>query len=294
MTNPPHADGAFRPSTAADRPATAPFARTLLLRGCNQVKTGSYYRVLYQFNGGAETKFLGLSWPTFRPLGNTPIPVSPDADGWYPVLSDPENWLVPYLLLAWPTYGFQDGDYDVRLEIGDGSKHHVAYSSSVKFKIDNSMPVGSFLSLAWRVAQDNTLPCSDSSWTPLPLSCPVVRRPAQAIEFCVTWQASATHLYNAQLVAGGCGTATAILHLRTSDDSIKHWHTHAADNNVTRSAIYRLDYAVDNQGAYNLYIDANSRAFDPGDPTGYVSDWMVDVIWIGGYVAQLAIAVVNQ
>jgi len=294
--NPPHADGALRASLTADRPATAPFARTLLLRGCNNVPPhGAFYRVLYKYNGGAEATFLNLSWPTFRPLGNTPIWVSPDVDGWYPVLPDPANWLVPYLLLAWPTYNFQDGDYEVRLEIGDVGKTHVAYSSYVKFKVDNSSPVASFLSLAWRVAQNNTLPCSDPSWTPLPLTCPVVRRNVgDNIEFCVSWQASATHLRDAALHPYGCGAASAVLQQMTSADSVGHWHTGPLDNNVIRSAVFRLNYAADNQGAYGFDINAYSRAFDPGDTTGYVADWLYDIAWVGGTLAGLSIAVVNK
>jgi hypothetical protein len=292
--NPPHADGAIRGSVAADRPATAPFARTLLLRGCNQIPNGAFYRLLYKFNGGSEATFLNQTWPTFRPLGNTPIWVSPDVDGWYPILPDPANWLVPYLLLSWPTYNFQNGVYDVRMEIGDGAKNHVAYSSSVKFTVDNSAPVASFLSLAWRVAQNNTLPCSDPSWTPLPLTCPVVRRNAgDDIEFCVTWQASASHLRDAGLYPYGCGAASAVLNQMTSNDSVGHWHTAAGDNNVTRSAIFRLNYAADNQGAYGFNINAYTRAFDPGDTTGYVADWLYDIAWFGGTEASLSIAVVN-
>jgi hypothetical protein len=294
--NPPHSDGALRASVAGDRPATAPFARTLLLRGCNNVPpNGAFYRVLYKYNGGPEAKFLSLSWPTFRPLGNTPVWVSPDVDGWYPVLPDPANWLVPYLLLAWPTYNFQNGDYQVRLEIGDIGKAHVAYSSDVKFKVDNSSPGASFLSLAWRVAQNNTLPCSDPSWTPLPLTCPVVRRNVgDNIEFCVSWQASATHLRDAALYPYGCGAVSAVLQQMTSPDSVGHWHTAPADNNVTRSAIFRLNYAADNQGAYGFNINAYSRAFDPGDTTGYVADWLYDIAWVGGTLASVSIAVVNH
>jgi hypothetical protein len=293
--NPPHADGAVRASVAADRPATAPLARTLLLRGCNQIANGSYYRVLYKYDSGSETRFLNLSWPTFRPLGSSPIWVSPDANGWYPVLPDPGNWLVPYLLLAWPTTGFQNGNYQVRLELGDGAKNHLAYSSYVRFKVDNAWPIGSFLGLAWRPAQDNTLPCSDPSWTSLPLACPVVKRAAgQDIEFCVTWTASATHLREASLVAQGCGAASAVLQQMTSADSVGHWHVNPTDNNVTRSAVFRLRYAADNQGAYNFYVNGYSRAFDPGDTTGYVADWLYDIAWIGGTIAHLSIAVVNQ
>jgi hypothetical protein len=293
--NPPHADGAIRASTAADRPSTAPLGRTLLLRGCNQIPGGQFYRVLYKFNGGAETIFNNLPpWPTFRPLGNTPVMVGTiDGNGWYNVLGDPGNWLVPYLLLAWPTYGFTPGQYELRLEIGDAAKNHLAYSGPVKLQVDSSSPLASFISLAWRVAQDNTLPCSDPSWTSLPLTCPVVRRNAgDNIEFCVSWQASATHLREAALSAYGCGAALAVLQRMTSDDSVGHRHTGPTDNNVVRSAIFRLNYADDNQGAYGFNISAFSRAFDPGDTTGYVADWTYDIAWFGG-TANLSIAVVN-
>lgn len=294
--NPPHVDGAIRSSTAADRPATAPLARTLLLRGCNQIPGGEFYRVLYKFNGGAETVFNNLApWPTFRPLGNTPVMVGAvDPNGWYAVLSDPANWLVPYLLLAWPTYGFSPGEYELRLEIGDAAKNHLAYSDPVKLQVDNSSPVASFISLAWRIAQNNTLPCSDPSWTSLPLTCPVVHRNAgDAIEFCVTWQASAAHLRDAALSAYGCGASSAALQRMTSEDSVGHWHTAPGDDNVVRSAIFRLNFATDNQGAYGFNISAFSRAFDPGDTTGYTADWMYDVAWVGGTFANLPIAVVN-
>jgi hypothetical protein len=293
--NPPHAEGAIRASTTADRPATAPFARTLLLRGCNQVPGGKFYRILYKFNGGAEVPFNSLpSWSTFRPLGSTPITVSTvDGNGWYNVLIDPGNWLVPDLLLSWPTSNFTPGEYDLRLEIGDAAKNHLAYSNYVKLQVDSSAPVASFVSLAWRVAQNNTLPCSDPSWTPLPLACPVVHRNVgDTIEFCVSWQASATHLREAALSPVGCGAASAVLQLMTADDSVGHWHTGPADDNVIRSAIFRLNFSADNQGAYGFNIVAYSRAFDPGDTTGYVADWMYDIAWFGA-TANLSVAVVN-
>lgn len=295
--NPPHTDGAIRASTLLDRPATAPFARTLLLRGCNQVPNAQFYRMWYKFNGGADTPFLNQSWPIFRPLGSTPTWVVPDVNGWYPVLPDPANWLIPDLLFAWRSYLFSSGDYEVWVEMGDAGKNHLTNSAAVKLKVDNSSPQGEFLSLAWRVAQNNTLPCTDPSWTPLSLACPVVRRPAQDIEFCVTWQASASHLRDAELSARGCGAASSVLTRTTGIDTVQHWHTGELDNNTgIRSAIYRLNYAsgpADNQGAYTFSLAAYSRAFDPSDSTGYVADWLYDIFWYGGQVAYLPVAVVN-
>jgi hypothetical protein len=129
----------------------------------------------------------------------------------------------------------------------------------------------------------------------LPLNCPVVKRAVgQDIEFCVSYQASATHLLYASLGAGGCGSASAVLTRKTALDTVAHWHTWQGDNTVMRSAIFQLNYAADNQGAYSFSVNAWSRAFNPSDPAGYVADWNnYDIAPLGGNLANLQIAVVN-
>jgi hypothetical protein len=292
--NRPHLDALIRTSTLADQSATAPFEGTLLLRGCNQSQQAKFYRIHYSLNGSPAVPFLNLSWPIFRPLGSIPTWVTPDANGWYHVLPDPANWMIPYLLLAWPTGAA--GIYDVFVELGDSGKNHLLQSAPVRFRVDNSSPTGLFTSLSWRPAQAGVASPSDPSWIPLPLNCPVVKRPiGQDIEFCVSYQASASHLLYSALGANGCGSASAVLSRKTDLDSIAHWHTWQGDNTVIRSAIFQLNYAADNQGAYSFSLNAWSRAFNPTDAAGYTADWNhYDVAPIGGQVAALQIAVVNQ
>jgi hypothetical protein len=230
---------------------------------------------------------LNQSWPIFRPLGSSPTLVVPDENGWYPVLPDPANWLIPDLLFFWRSYLFASGDYDVWVEMGDAAKNPLTDSAAVKLKVDNSAPRGEFIRLEWREV-------GDTAWTPLPLACPVVRRPAQAIELRVTWEAWASHLRDASLHASGCGAASSVLSRETAIDTTAHWHTNALDNHTgTRSAIYRLNYAAGNQGAYSFTVAANSRAFNPSDTGGYLLDWHHDRVWIGGSVASLQVAVVD-
>jgi hypothetical protein len=292
--NRPHTDGLVHGAafSLADPAATAPLHGTLLLRGCNQIPGAAYYRVLYSHDGEPEVPFLNLTWPTFRPLNATPVVVSPvDASGWYNVLPDPGNWLVPYLLLAWKSYEFQAGVYTLRVELADGGKNHLAYSDPVVLNIDNSAPAARINSLEWRQV-------GASSWTPLPLACPVVRRPLGAdIEFRVSWQGSAMHLLYSQLLAGGCGSSTATLALQTGATSAEHWYTGELDNAASGTAIYRLNFPgggqPDNQGAYSFWVNAYSRAIDPSHATGYTLDWNYNVVWIGGTLASVQVAVVN-
>ncbi len=292
--NRPHADGLLHvPSfSLADPPATAPFVGTLLLRGCNKMPGAAFYRVLYKKDGGTEVPFVNLSWPIFPPLSSTPTWVSPvDGNGWYPVLANPANWLIPYLLLAWPSYRYQPGVYELRVELANAAKNHLAYSAAVRLNVDNSGPSALISSLAWRVE-------GAGAWTPLPLQCPVVRRPPGAnIEFQVTWQASAAHLLYAQLVAGGCGSASAVLTLTSGAASAEHWYTAELDNTVNKTSTYRLNFPAggqpDNQGGYAFHVNGYTRGIDPSHATGYTLDWQYNVLWVGGTLSTIQVAVVN-
>ncbi len=292
--NRPHADGLLHGSvfSAADPLATAPFCGALLLRGCNHVPGAAFYRVLYRRNGGTEVPFVNHSWPIFRPLSSTPTWINPvDGNGWYPVLPDPANWLIPYLLLAWPSAQYQPGVYDIRVELADGGKAHLAYSAPVRLNVDNAGPAAAITGLSWRVE-------GASGWTPLSLQCPVVRRPAGAnVEFQVAWQASASHLLYTQLTAGGCGSSSAVLNLTSAPASAEHWYSDELDNAVANSAAYKLNFPSagqpDNQGAYAFYVNVYSRAIDPSHAAGYVDDWQYNAVWIGGTLSAVQVAVVN-
>lgn len=301
--NRPHPDGLIKGSAFStnDPAATAPFLGTLLLRGCNQMPNAAFYRVLYSHNGGPEAPFLNLSWPIFRPLGSPPTWVNPvDGKGWYNILPDPGNWLVPYLLLAWPSYQFQPGTYELRVELANASKNHLVYSKPIRVNVDNSSPLGAITSLNWRVV-------GSTIWTSLLLQCPVIRRPVgEDIEFQVVWQVSSLHLLYGQLVASGCGSSTAVLSLQppmptaTSAQTLattEHWYTSEADNTTSATAVYRLKFPSagqpDNQGAYSFWVNAYSRAIDPSHATGYNADWNYNQLWIGGTIDFHSVAVVN-
>ena len=287
--NRPHADGAIRTSNLADPPATAPFSGTLLLRGCNQADGAEFYRMWYSFNGGPPVPFLNHSWPIFRPLGSVPTWVGPDPNGWYPILPDPANWLIPYLLLSWPSYLYQPGLYDVYVELGDGGKNHLDNSASVKLQVDNSAPRVRFTSLSWHEIGGG----AGGTFSP-PFTCCVVNRPlGSAIEFTVGYEVLASHLLDARLAHSGCGSGTTLSRTSTLDTA-EHWHTGQFDNTVTNTATFELPFAPDNQGAYSFSVEAWSRTFNPSDPTGYTADWNgYDVALIGGTLAYLPVAVVN-
>lgn len=290
--NRPHADGVIRASNSLDPLATAPFASMLLLRGCNRATGAHFYRVKYSYNGSAPVTFVGLTWHNFPPLGGLPTLFSPDADGWYPIDANPTNWMIPNLLLAWPSASYAAGVYDVIVELGDAAKNHLSDLPSVKLQVDNSTPTVPFKSLKWRPAQSDTDP-SSPAWIPLSLSCPVVRRPAGPIEFLVEWQVSATHLLDASLSTQGCGSTSAVLARRTANNTVAHWHMGPADNSVTQTAIFELIYTEDNQGAYTFYVNGNSRAIDPGHHTGFVADWQYDYAIYGGTLSSIQVAVVD-
>lgn len=295
--NRPHADGVMRPSVfagpTADPLATAPFGSMLLLRGCNQAQGAHFYRVKYSKDGGAFTAFTGLIWPNFPPLGGPVTWFTPDASGWYPIDPNPTNWMIPNLLLAWPSGSFGNGVYDLLVELGDGAKNHLVDSPVIRLTVDNVGPTVPFKSIKWRVAEDN-LDVNDPSWQTLSLACPVVRRPAgAAIEFCVTWQVTAPHLRQGWLSTSGCGSPLAVLNRRTAVSTVEHWHTGQFDNGVQRTAIFRLNYHATNQGAYNFYINGYSRTIDPGHDTGFVADWQYDHVIYGGTLDRIQVAVVD-
>jgi hypothetical protein len=295
--NPPHADGMLRssvfpPSLNPDTPATAPFMGTLQLYGCNEFPNGAYYRLLYSFNGAAAVPFTNRSWYVDPfPGPGAPLHVTPDAQGWYPILAQPDAWFPPHELLDWPTGAYPDGLYDVTIEIGDAAKNVIFTSPvAVPFCIDNSAPVPLITSLSWRV-----LP--GGSWNTFPdLVCPVVQRPAGAdIEFQVQYQVSASHLLKANIGSSGCGGGSMQLNSDANTLPYGHWHTGPADNFVSQTATFTLPAGAD-PGCYGFSVNGYSRAFNPagGDPSDpQANDWFVDTAWLIWRQYDLSVAVVN-
>lgn len=293
--NRPHPNGLLSDPLPNPR-AKAPYTGTLLLYGCNHAPGAQFYRLRYSFNGGATVPFVGLTWPLYRLVSGvlqTTWPTS-DADGWYPILPDSDNWSPEHLLLAWPTS--QNGLYTVELQLGNAAKTVINTSASVRFRVDNSAPVAQFTSLAWRVV--------GGAWTPLELICPVVVRPTAFgnpvdIEFRVGYQVTANHLRSLQLSGGGCGggapgelASPNWSHPAGAINPYQHYSTDPdLDNSEAHVAVFSLAGAA-LQGAYSFSLYASSRAFNPSSPDGFIADWNYDSA--PNYVVpSLPIAVVN-
>jgi hypothetical protein len=297
--NPPHADGAdrpsvFPPSLSPDTPANAPFTGTLQLYGCNHYPNGAYYRLLYSFNGAPAVPFTNLSWYIDPfPGPGAPLHVVPDAQGWYPILLTPTDWFPPFELLDWPTANgfFADGLYDVTMQIGDGAKNVLFTTpAAVPFVVDNSAPSPQFLSLSWR-----TLP--SGSWNTFSsLVCPIVDRPKGTdLEFRVQYQVSAPHLLKTELGSSGCGGGTMLPSPVPNVLPYEHWHTSAADNFVSATATFVLPGSA-LPGCYGFAVNGYSRAFNPagGDPSDpQAKDWYYDATWLNWNQASLSVAVVD-
>lgn len=297
--NPPHADGmdrasVFPPALNPDTPSTAPFMATLQLYGCNLFQGGQYYRLLYSLNGAAAVPFTNLDWYIW-PNAGPPVPlhVVPDAQGWYPILANPDAWHPEHQLLDWPTTsGFANGLYDVTMQIGDGAKNVIFTTpNAVPFLVDNAAPVPLIVSLAWR-----ELPAGPLHTFPN-LICPIVHRTAgKDIEFQVQYQVSATHLLKANIFNSGCGGGTMQPNPEPNVLPYAHWHVNENDNFVSATATFTLPGSA-LPGCYGFGVNGYSRAFNPagGDPgDGQAKDWFYDAQWLVWSQFDVSVAVVDQ
>lgn len=276
-------------------PGQAPYAGTLQLHGCHHIAGAAFYRLLYSHDGGPEVPFLGLDW--YPPKITGPpwwFLAVPDADGWYTVLPEAEL-VLPHWLLNWPTWNgsFPNGQYDVRLQLADGSKAPLPppadVSDPVRLMIDNRQPNAGFSQIRWRVTGGAWLPQNTYTW---PFVCIVVERPTgDDIEIEVTWSASAVHFRDAQLSASGCGAGSPTL--STALWTREHWHQNFLDNNVTRTTLYDLPGTLP-QGSYGFSILAYTRAFNPaGDGDGPGTNWLANYAysWVN---PSVGIAVIDS
>ena len=274
-------------------PAQAPYAGTLQLHGCNHIAGAAYYRLLYSYQGGTEVPFLGLEW--YPPKLTGPpwwFHAVPDVAGWYEVL--PEAQLVfPHWLLNWPTGSFANGQYDVRLQLADGTKTPLAapadLSDPVRFMIDNRAPLAGFSQIRWRVVGGSYLPQNTYTW---PFVCIVVERPTgDDIEIEVSWYASAVHFRDCALSASGCGAGNPTLDGVLADR--EHWHQNFLNNNVSKTALYSLPGSLP-QGSYGFSIDAHTRAFNPaGDGGGPGTNWLANYAYSHAH-PSLSLSVIDS
>jgi hypothetical protein len=251
--------------------AQAPYTRVLQLYGCNEIDGGVFYRLRYQYNGGASVPFTGHTWPLQRLVGGTLQTHWPaaDANGWYPIIPAADGWHPNRLLLNWPTNSYTNGLYTVIMEIGNASKSVINTSTAVNIMVDNAKPTAQFTEVRWRV--------TGGAWSaPLPMICPIITRPMVGgqpadIEFQVSYQVAATHLRSTNLYGGGCGGGVPTLTSATS--SAQHWHMNPGDNSVVNTAVFELGGSKP-QGAYSFHLYASSRAFNPaGSDAGFGADW---------------------
>lgn len=289
--NRPHPSGQYNetvpPGIAS---ASAPMAGVFPLYGCNQHEGAEYYRLRYVHTPEnsstplAKRTFEGHSWNLYRWTDRLERKqVTPDADGWYPVLDPDDGWMPAYLLLNWPTTEYDNGLYEIEMELANSSKSLIHSTASVKLHIDNSRPQPGFTRLRWRT--------TGGSWQEISMICPVIQRPPhQDIQIEVRYEAAASHLRSLKLSGHGCGAGNA-LQLSNPAISPNWWHRNASENNESRTAVFNLQGSA-SAGAYGFHISAYSRAFRPVSAQGLSSDWYINLndIW---KTAELHIAVVD-
>ncbi|MBN1966809.1 MAG: hypothetical protein JW910_19305 [Anaerolineae bacterium] len=283
---------AVRPNRPKPEPrgaATAPFSGTLHLFGCNNYPGAKFYRVRYHFTAHGSSTTVGpvsflYSWLLHRnvPSFQTKV-VTPDADGWYPIIPDSEGWWPEHLLLRWPATAA--GRYEVELEFGNASKNIMHTVPPIRLYVDNSNVNLGFDRVEWREV-------GTTAWETLNEVCPVVKRTAgRDIQVRVTCTASAQHFRSVTLTPHGCGAGSFSLVSGDPD----HWYTGAADNYWHEVVTYNLPGAAA-EGSYRFSLHACTRAFTPndvdegGDPS---VDWNYDPCWIDRY-AQYIFSVIDK
>ena len=256
--------------------ARTPFHGTLQLYGCVNVPKAQFYRVLASTDNGATFNAItGLSWNIYPIPSGSPHLVTPDANGWYPVLPNPTAFHPDNLVLEWPTPTLQRTL--LKIEVGGPAKNHLMYSGVVAIQTDNTAPTVHFDMLAWKFASE-----PDSAFglpgRNLLVPCPTIRRGVNAkdVDVRIVVSVTAHHLRNAVLTSHGCGSGSFSLQTSLADTS--HWHETTSDNSCLLSGTYRLDSSAF-EGSYGLGCSAFARAMNPaGADNGHLSDWNYDPI----------------
>ncbi len=272
--NKPRPSGSWTGAQSA--PAAAPYHGTLQLYGCNHHPNAVYYRLVYSYNNGPWIPFTTHSWKVHRwDNGLKSKVISPDATGWYEILPANIDWYPDHLLLNWPTTGYTDGLYNIKMQFGNAAKTVIHETQEVAFRVDNSRPtVG--LAVDYRLD-------GDFVWHPLPAVCAVVHRQNQeAVHFRVTATMSAQHARSAWIWGSSCGagglsrTGPVPAKWEVIGPGIRHWHTDAGDNAAVVQPEFTLA-AGSPSGVYSFHLKAWERSFNPaGHDGGYEHDWNYD------------------
>ncbi|WP_342305273.1 hypothetical protein [Methanolobus sp. ZRKC5] len=245
--------------------AETPLCKTIRIVGCPDYGTAVYYKVFYKYEGGSDTHF-NESWHVYNISSGTSHYVKPDNNGFYEVLTPPNNYFPYHTLINWRTHLYPDGKYEVRLELYDAAHNLiVAAIDPVKVVIDNSRPAPiDFLKLEYREA--------GGAWNEAPLHCPIIKRTAGVdIELKVGYNVAATHLRDITISFTGCSGSVG---------SDSYWHQSVGDNNKVLDWTVTVPSSVD-EGGYRFYLEGRSRAFNATG--GLASNWEFDTlsIWKG-------------
>src|SRR5262249_55069911 len=150
-------------------PAQAPFCRTLQIYGCVNVAGAKFYRILQSTDQGLNfSAITGLPLNLFTFSGGVPVTFTPDKDGWYPVLANPDDYHPARMILEWPTPLLNQ--VILKLEIGDQNKNPTASSQSVAIQVDNKTPDAPFTMLSWKFSGE-----PDSALRNLLIPCPMIK-----------------------------------------------------------------------------------------------------------------------
>lgn len=259
--------------------ARTPFAGTLQLYGCVNVNGAKFYRILMSSDDGASfAAVTGSHWNIYPIPSGPPHLVTADADGWYPVLPNPDAFHPANLLLEWTTPSL--GKRVLKVEVGNASKNPIGQSAEVALQLDNTPPSIVFTTLAWKFSDEDdsafSLPDRDLLGT-----CPTIHRgsPARAVDVQLTTLVSANHLRDTYLGGQNCDGG-ALPTVTIPGQNLSHWHVSVFDNSETLSARYHIA-AGENEGAYTFGCFASSRAMNPaGGDGGHLADWFYDPLRI--------------
>jgi hypothetical protein len=272
-------------SSPHSSPAQAPYRGDLAVHACHRLPGAAFYRVLYSYEGGAEQPFLSLSWFAGNRPAFSPPPVTlfaPDAGGWYPIQPDAQLTM-PDWVLEWPSASRPNGRYDLRVEVGDASKAHIAFSDPVAFFVDNDLPTFTINSFIWAGPASGTQNILGT--------CPVVHRKAgENGTVTVGWSVAAGHFRNVLVAAAGCGEGDPAPTGPATD--YDHWHVNSGDNSVSRSSAFSVPHTLPD-GVYDFVLTGYSRHFSPDDSGATIADWFIDTAWPYSQV-NLLIAVVTD
>ena len=270
-----------RPATTPPTDAESPFTGELQLTGCYDSVDGvQYFRVLDE-HGGTEQPITGVSWTSASPAPPGYVVMTPDADGWYPV-AVAATQANPHLVMSWPVKDRAQGSHTLRLELADGAKAHLAFSTPLPVVIDDRNPDSTLLSVKYRV-KGGGVAWADAAEL-VGITCPVIPRTVGTdIELRVSWAAGDDHFRDTELRAHGCGGGSGPVHVSGSGDPatvtlpglVQRWYGAPAETGLVRTDVFEIG-AASPQGAYGVQVTTYGRSFTPAGVAGPTLDWEID------------------